>query len=132
MGRDLPTEAVPELTETAKMELPIFFNFVEVASLDHVPPGTGSVFTVADKNVAVFNVCGKIFAMSDACPHAGASLGMGKLDGSIVTCPWHGMKFDVTSGCFAGTSDNGVVKYRVKIKDGKIMVALPMPPPAPG
>jgi nitrite reductase/ring-hydroxylating ferredoxin subunit len=74
--------------------------------------------------VAVFNVAGKIFAMADSCPHAGGSLGMGKLDGSIVTCPWHGMKFDVTTGCFAGRADNGVVSYRVKVVDGKIMVAL--------
>jgi nitrite reductase/ring-hydroxylating ferredoxin subunit len=116
-------ESLSELTETSNMELPIYFNFVEVARLDQVPPGTGSVFTAADKNVAVFNVCGKLFAIADACPHAGASLGMGKLDGSIVTCPWHGMKFDVTTGCFAGTSDSGVAKYRVKIEDGKIMVA---------
>ena len=49
---------------------------------------------------------------------------MGKLDGKIVTCPVHGMKFDVTTGCFAGTSDSGVASYPAKVVDGKIMVAL--------
>ena len=49
-------------------------------------------------------------------------LGMGKLDGKIVICPVHGMKFDVTNGCFAGSSDFGVASYPVKIADGKIMV----------
>jgi nitrite reductase/ring-hydroxylating ferredoxin subunit len=49
---------------------------------------------------------------------------MGKLDGRIVTCPVHGMKFDVSTGCFAGTSYFGVASYLVEIVDGKIMVAV--------
>jgi nitrite reductase/ring-hydroxylating ferredoxin subunit len=106
------------------MEWQIFFKFVEVAPLDQVPPGTGSIFTAADKNVAVFNVDGKIYAIADTCPHAGGSLGTGRLDDTIVTCPKHGMKFDVTNGCFAGRSESGVASYRVKVVDGKIMVAL--------
>jgi 3-phenylpropionate/trans-cinnamate dioxygenase ferredoxin component len=49
---------------------------------------------------------------------------MGKLDGKIVICPVHGMKFDVTTGCFAGSSDFGVASYPVEVVDGKIMVAV--------
>ncbi len=99
-------------------------DFIEVTSLQQFPPGSGSRFNVADKEVAIFNVDGNICAISDTCPHAGGSLGMGKLDGTIVTCPVHGMKFDVTTGCFAGTSDFGVSAYPGKIVDGKIMVSI--------
>ena len=74
--------------------------------------------------MAIFNVDGKICAISDTCPHAGGSLGMGKLDGKIVICPVHGMKFDVTTGCFAGTSDFGVASYPAKVVDGKILVSI--------
>ena len=77
-----------------------------------------------DKEIAIFNVDGNICAIADTCPHAGGSLGMGKLDGKIVICPVHGMKFDVTNGCFAGTSDFGVASYPVKVVDGEIMVAV--------
>ena len=62
-----------------------------------------SRFTVGNKDLAVFNVDGTICAIADTCPHAGGSLGLGKLNGNTVTCPVHGMKFDVTTGCFAGT-----------------------------
>lgn len=106
------------------MEWPIFAGFVEVASLDEVPVGKGSVFTASGKDVAVFNVGGNIFAIANDCPHFGGPLGMGKLDGNIVTCPMHGMKIDVTTGCFAGRPENGVVPYRVKVVDGKILVAV--------
>jgi 3-phenylpropionate/trans-cinnamate dioxygenase ferredoxin component len=99
-------------------------NYIEVARADLIPPGSGSRFTIADKEIAVFNVGGDICAIADTCPHAGGSLGMGKLDGRIVTCPVHGMKFDVTNGCFAGTSDSGVASFPAKVVDEKIMVSL--------
>ena len=99
-------------------------DFIEVARLDQIRPGSGSRFTVAGRDVAVFNVDGNICAIGDTCPHAGGSLGMGKLDGRIVTCPVHGMKFDVTTGCFAGTSDFGVASFRAKVVDGGIVAAI--------
>lgn len=99
-------------------------NFIEVARADQIPPGSGAPVTVADKDIAVFNVNGTICAIDGTCPHAGGSLGMGKLNGTTVTCPVHGMKFDVTTGCFAGTSSFGVASYPVKAVDGKIMVSL--------
>ena len=99
-------------------------DFIEVTGFEQIRPGAGSRFVIADKEMAIFNVDGKICAISDTCPHAGGSLGMGKLDGRIVTCPVHGMKFDVTTGCFAGTSDFGVAAYPAKIVDGKIMVSI--------
>jgi 3-phenylpropionate/trans-cinnamate dioxygenase ferredoxin component len=99
-------------------------DFIEVARVDRIPPGSGLRFSVAGKDVAVFNVDGTICAIADTCPHAGGSLGMGKLNGRTVTCPVHGMKFDVTTGCFSGTSDFGVASYPIKVFDGKIMVAL--------
>lgn len=99
-------------------------DFIEIARFDRIRPGSGARFTVADKDVAVFNVDGTICVIADTCPHAGGSLGLGKLDGRIVTCPVHGMKFDVTTGCFAGTSDFGVASYSAEVVDEKIMVSL--------
>ena len=102
-------------------------DFVEAARLEELPAGTGKTVTIAGKQVGLFNVDGQIYAIDDSCPHAGSSLGMGKLDGQIVTCRSHGMKFNVTNGCFAGTLDAAVASYPVKVVDGEIMVALDGP-----
>ena len=99
-------------------------DFVEAARLDLVPPGNGTTVTVNGKTVALFNVDGTIYAIDDTCPHAGGSLGTSKLDGTIVTCRGHGMRFDVTTGCFAGGTGFGVASYPAKVVDGKIMVAI--------
>jgi nitrite reductase/ring-hydroxylating ferredoxin subunit len=100
-------------------------DFVEVAKLEEVPQGTGSCFFVGDKSVAVFNVDGSIYAMSDTCVHRGASLGMGKLEGKVVTCRAHGWRFDVTTGSVVTTPGYGVASYPAKVVDGKILVSVP-------
>src|SRR5215467_11613515 len=99
-------------------------NFLEAFSLDKLPPGTGIAVTLADNDIALFNVDGTIHAIDNSCPHAGGSLGAGKLEGNIVTCRSHGMKIDVTTGCFNGTTSFGVTSHPVKVVDGKIYVAL--------
>ena len=102
-------------------------DFVEAARLNEVPVGTGTTVTVADKAVALFNVDGQIYAIDDICPHAGSSLGNGKLDGRIVTCRSHGMKIDVITGRFPASEGFGVASYPVMILAGKILVALDAP-----
>ena len=46
----------------------------------------------------IANVNGKFYALDDRCGHMNAPLSMGNVTGNIVTCPFHGAKFDVTSG----------------------------------
>ena|SRR5579862_6587628 len=98
--------------------------FVEVARLDQVRPGSGMSFTVAGKEVAIFNVDGTIYAMDDSCLHKGASLGTGQLDGTVVTCRAHGWRYDVTTGSTMNVPGYGVASYPAKVTDGKILVSV--------
>jgi nitrite reductase/ring-hydroxylating ferredoxin subunit len=98
--------------------------FVEVARLEQLPPGTGTSFSVKDKQVAVFNVGGVVYAMADGCLHRAASLGAGKLEGKVVTCRAHGWRYDVTTGNTLHVPDYGVPTYPAKIVDGKILVCV--------
>lgn len=98
--------------------------FVEVASLEQIAPGRSLVVDVAGKSVALFNVEGQIYAIDDSCMHQGASLGAGSLQGKIVTCRAHGLKYDVTTGFVGGSPGYGVASHAVKIVDGKIAVAV--------
>ena len=71
---------------------------IRVAAVSDVPPGTAKEVMADDQVVALFNVEGTFYAMDGVCPHAGGPLGEGTLRGTVVTCPWHGWQFDVTSG----------------------------------
>ena len=95
----------------------------------HVYDGHGKTFTINSKKVAVFNIDGEIFAFDDECPHLAGSLGSGKLEGKLVTCPNHDWQFDVTNGeCVSlDLCDDGafVETYPVKIENDEIILSLP-------
>jgi len=70
-----------------------------VAALSELPPGKSKEFVIAGRIVAVFHLeDGQLHAMDGVCPHAGGPLGEGMLRKNVVTCPWHGWQFDVTTG----------------------------------
>jgi nitrite reductase/ring-hydroxylating ferredoxin subunit len=66
-------------------------HLVKVGTLSELPPGTGRQVQVEDRVMAIFNIGGTIHAIGGSCTHRGGPLGEGRLDGSIVTCPWHGL-----------------------------------------
>jgi nitrite reductase/ring-hydroxylating ferredoxin subunit len=71
---------------------------VEVAKVAEIPEGTMKRVTAFGESILLSNVGGKIYATQNDCGHQRASLARGTLEGSIVTCPLHGAKFDVTTG----------------------------------
>jgi len=80
-----------------------------VGKADDIPAGKMRKVTADGKEILVVNVDGNFYAMDDTCTHAGASLSEGTLEGSILTCGWHGAKFD----CKAGK----LYAFPAKIKD---------------
>lgn len=63
-----------------------------------VAPGTVTVYEVGDREVAVCNVDGTLYAIDNVCTHDGGSLDQGELEGCEVECPRHGARFDVRTG----------------------------------
>ena len=97
----------------------------KVAKLGDLPPGEGMVIEVEGKDIALFNVEGVFYALDNVCPHRGGPLGEGFLQGKIVTCPWHGWKFDVTTGRSSVNPEASVSCYTVKVEGEDILVELP-------
>ena len=73
-------------------------NFVKVCKTSDVKAGCGRSIDIDGKLVAVFNLDGNFYAINDTCGHRGGPLGEGELDGKTVICPWHGWRYDVTTG----------------------------------
>ena len=73
-------------------------NFVKVCKTGEVKAGCGKSVEINGKAVGVFNVDGKFYAINDVCGHRGGPLGEGELDGTTVICPWHGWRYNVTTG----------------------------------
>ena len=75
----------------------------------------GSALLVGD--AAVFNVGGSFFATHDKCTHRDGPLSDGVLEGSTVTCPYHGAQFDVSTGAvLCGPAKEPLKTYRVIVE----------------
>jgi nitrite reductase (NADH) small subunit len=96
-----------------------------VANVADVPPGTSKELATSGRIVALFNVDGTYHAMDGVCPHAGGPLGEGVLRGSVVTCPWHGWQFDVTTGRHCLNARIEHTRYPVKVEGDGVFVELP-------
>jgi len=98
---------------------------VRVGSVNEVPGGEGRVVDAAGKTIALFNVDGTYYAIDNTCAHRGGPLGEGDLDGAVVICPWHGWRWDVTSGANANNPAIKVACFPVTVEQGEIFLELP-------
>jgi nitrite reductase/ring-hydroxylating ferredoxin subunit len=96
--------------------------FLRTARKDEIPAGAIREFQVEGKTIALANVDGKFFAVNNTCLHRGGPLAEGELDGKLVTCPWHGWRYDVTTGKLDMNPAVGVVCYPVEIRGQDIFV----------
>ncbi len=79
--------------------------------------GTAIRIDVEGRPVAVFNVGGTLFALDAKCTHVGGPLEAGPVRGTMVTCPWHGSEFDLTTGAvLKGPAVKPVKAYRVRVE----------------
>jgi nitrite reductase (NADH) small subunit len=96
---------------------------VEVGPADRCATSGVTVVDAGGRQVAVFHVEGRWFAVDDACPHHGASLADGPVRGTVVRCPWHDWPFDLTTGeCTRAPAR--VATHVVAVHDGVVHVEL--------
>jgi len=74
--------------------------------------------------IAVFNVDGKYYCISNKCQHQGGPLSKGILDEKkkVVTCPWHGWKYSIIDGKAPHEGGDSVDSYETKIIEDKLYV----------
>ena len=86
--------------------------------------GGRALFEFEGKSLALFNVEGDLFAIDDSCPHQGASLCGGRLEGRVIQCCAHGLRFDLRSGYLLNSTQLKVANYPVEIIDGQAFIVI--------
>lgn len=98
---------------------------VKVAQVGDLAPGEGKVVLVNGDSIALFNVDGTFYAIHNTCLHRGGPLGEGEMEGTVVTCPWHGWQYEVTNGSNLRNPEVRVAAFNVKIEGSDVLVELP-------
>jgi nitrite reductase (NADH) small subunit len=99
-------------------------DFIRIEGAENVKPGHGIVAEVNGKTLAVFNVDGSFHAIDNTCIHRGGPLGEGDVEGQVVTCPWHGWQYNVTTGQCVNNPSGKVETYQVKVEGSDVKVLL--------
>lgn len=94
----------------------------ELSADELPPPGRGRVVELGGREVALFNRNGEIHALENTCCHRGGPLGDGSLQGSEVSCPWHGWRFDLETGECLNSPGDRVRTYTVDVEDDIVRV----------
>ena len=96
---------------------------VTVAKTSELPPGQSKSVQAEGQTIALFNVGGAYYAIEDACSHVGGPLSEGTVEGTTVTCPWHGAQFDVATGAVMGPPAGDALKsFPVHVQGDEIQL----------
>lgn len=113
----------------------------DVGALADFPTGSHRIVLAGRLEIGVFNVDGEIYALPNICPHQFGPLCAGKTNGTticnastdwkfswqrngeILTCPWHGIEFDIRTGVSLPSPRMWVRPYGVEIRNERIVVS---------
>ena len=98
-------------------------NFTRVAKKSELGLGSSKKVEVGGAEVALFNIGGDIYAIDDMCLHRGGPLSEGAVEDKVVTCPWHGWQYDVTTGVCHTNPAVSQRKHEVKVEGDDILIS---------
>jgi nitrite reductase/ring-hydroxylating ferredoxin subunit len=97
---------------------------IKIAETSDLQPGEGKIIRVNGRELALFNVDGTFHCIDNVCPHQGGPLGDGHLEGTTVSCPLHGWKFDVTTGKCSLIPSAEVDSFECTVDGNDVQVTL--------
>jgi nitrite reductase (NADH) small subunit len=96
-----------------------------VTQIENIPLREGRAVTLAEREIAIFNLGDRFVAVDNACPHRGGPLCDGIVSGASVTCPLHGYKLCLDTGeVLKPDVSIRVDRYAVRVEDGVVSVRV--------
>lgn len=100
--------------------------WILVGPAESLAPGARKLVFLQDgQSAIVFNLGGQFFAMENSCPHAGASMAGGSCVEQVISCPSHGLRFDIRNGQCISSSSLGIRTYEVVAADKQLWLRTP-------
>jgi nitrite reductase (NADH) small subunit len=97
--------------------------FIDIAALDDIPRQGARVVKTSIGCIAVFRTAtDEVFAIEDRCPHKGGPLSEGIVHGGQVTCPLHGLVFDLATGLAQGPDEGRVGTFAARVEGGRVLL----------
>lgn len=96
---------------------------MKVGVVGDFAPGTVTGVDVDGVKVVMVNVGGKLYALSNSCPHVGLPMTAGYVHNDTIVCPFHGSMFKVETGAqVSGPASDDLETYTVRIEGEDVLV----------
>ncbi len=97
-----------------------------ICALDELPAGARRVVELNDwEEALVLNLDGRLYAISNICPHEGAALQRGRVEGTVLYCPLHRWGFDLTTGAYLDDASICARRYEVRVCNQTLFLGCP-------
>jgi nitrite reductase (NADH) small subunit len=108
-----------------------------IGPADELPEGGRKFHSIGKREIGIFRHRGRLYAVLNYCPHAGAPVCKGEIDHPIFTdepgkttirdfdhptirCPWHHWEFDLETGKSLCPITPRIKTYPVREEEGQI------------
>lgn len=106
-----------------------------VAQVDEGAASPCPIQLLGERLVLWRNAAGELSCLTDRCPHRGARLSMGRVEGDTLQCPYHGWRFGSSGQCvaipaqpgFTPPASSSACGHRLQVAHGLVWVALDEP-----
>jgi nitrite reductase/ring-hydroxylating ferredoxin subunit len=98
---------------------------IRICKLTDVIQGRGVEKRIFARRFAVFRLGNVLYGTESECRHMRASLAKGEVRDGVVTCPWHGWKYDLNTGRCLTQEGFGRRRYRVEVEGDEVFIILP-------
>lgn len=95
-----------------------------MGTLSEIPPGGMLEKRIFSRRVAVVNDNGRLFGIESECKHMKASLAKGKIVDGVVTCPWHGWKYELGTGRCLTVEKFVLKRYEIEVHENEVFLIL--------
>jgi nitrite reductase/ring-hydroxylating ferredoxin subunit len=104
--------------------------FLDVGTLDQLPPWTAMHVTVEGMELALVNAGGRVVAIGDLCLCCGQRLSAAAFADGLLVCTGCGWTYDVLRGCVHGLPNLRLETHDVRVENGRLLLASAVTAPA--
>ena len=106
--------------------LPTMAQFHNVCKVSDILDGEAKMFVVEETMIGLFHIGGEFYALGDRCPHAGASLLRGDIQGDVVCCRIHHWRFSIRDGKYLDEAkpELNARSYSVRVVGDQVQVEV--------
>jgi toluene monooxygenase system ferredoxin subunit len=95
---------------------------VEICGADQLWDGEMECFRAGDTTILLLKINGQFHAYQGHCPHQGAALAEGELEGGLLTCTAHRWQFDATNGQGVNPKSAHLKCFPVHVVERKVLI----------